>query len=114
MKLEYGEPAAARLVSDSTRTARAAGQLLDLGLAAAERTRATLSQLDIGDIAYGGLAAASALAAAHRRGIADAAQTVELLGQSLAGDADRLYQVAFAHRAADQAAADRSRTAGRT
>jgi hypothetical protein len=100
------------LTAEPGRTAATAGRLLDLCLVAGDRARALLSQLDVGDPAYGDLVEAGALADAHRRGVADAAQTLERLGQVLDSDADRLYQTAFAQREADLAAADRARTAG--
>lgn len=116
MELEYGEPhyggsGATRLQSDYTRIAETASRLLDLRLSSVEHAHAAISGLDVADVAYGNLSGAAQFTTAHRCSVADAAYTVELLGQALEGDADRLFQVAFNHRDADRAAAARSRVA---
>ncbi|HLT09442.1 MAG TPA: hypothetical protein VK028_01380 [Micromonosporaceae bacterium] len=115
MEFEYGEhhggSGATRLLSDYPRIAEAASQLLDLRLSSVEHAHAAITGLDITDAAYGNLSGAARFNTAHRCSVADAAFTVELLGQALEGDADRLFQVAFNHREADRAAATRTRTA---
>jgi hypothetical protein len=98
---------------DATAAAHAAGLLLDGALGLADATAPLLSDLDIDPRSLGTLADAGPFLIAHQLCVDDVADLLENLRESLEGDADRLYQVAFAADEADRAAAARMGGAGR-
>ncbi len=75
-------------------------------------TRPVMSNLDTGEHAFGSLRGATQLWRAHAESLVEMQAAIDRLGQVLAGDADRLYRVAFAVDAADRCAADRMRRGG--
>jgi hypothetical protein len=88
-----------------------ATRMLDIRLAADERCRPVLAELEIAEAAYGDLSGAAALGDAHRRARADAAATLEALGEAVEADVDRLLRVGFTQREADLAAQRRTMAA---
>lgn len=97
-----------RLQADPILTAHIAGELLDAAGRLGEETRTLLAALEIGAAAFGSLAQARALAAAHGSALSDLGTTVGSITAGLEGDADRLYQVAFGLEAAEERAAERT------
>ena len=109
MTNEYGGSGGGAVVRvDAALTASAATRMLDIRLAADERWRAALSELEVVEPACGTLTAGPALADAHRRALADAAATLQALGDAVEADVDRLLQVGFNQREADLAAMRRT------
>jgi hypothetical protein len=94
---------------DPHAVARAADGALDASRELAQTARPLLSTLDIEDGWLSGLPAAARLTDAHEATLADGQELVESIGAALEGDADRLYQVAFAMSASDSSAAHRLR-----
>jgi hypothetical protein len=93
---------------DVTATAHAAGQMLDAADGLADATRAPLSTLDrVGDAGP-----SRAFAEAHRRCLTEALAAVDVIGEILEDDADRLYQVAFATEEVEAATIRRMYGAG--
>jgi hypothetical protein len=93
---------------DVTAAAHAAGQMLDAADGLADATRPPLSTLD----EYGGASPSRAFAAAHHRCLTEALAALDLIGEVLEGDADRLYQVAFSTEEAEGATVRRMSGAG--
>ena len=98
---------AQRLRVDAEVAAHAAGALLDGSLGLGETAARLLSELDIDAGSLGSLAGAAPVFAAHQRCVDGLSELMQWLRESLEGDADRLYQVAFAVAEADRNAADR-------
>jgi hypothetical protein len=91
---------------DVTATAHAAGLMLDAANGFTDSARRPLSILDIEE-------APPFLVAAHRRCLTEALAAIDGITAVLEGDADRLYQVAFAAEEADRAVVQRMRGADR-
>jgi hypothetical protein len=93
---------------DVTATAHAAGEMLDAAAALSDATRPHLSTLELHD-----RAAPPGFGAAHRRCVTEALVALDVIGEVLDGDADRLYQIALSAEEADRAVVDRMRGADR-
>jgi hypothetical protein len=112
MDVEHGGGGTPTVVrADPALMAETATLLLDIRLAADDRCRAIVAQIEVADPAYGDLA--ESLPDAHRRALAAATTALEALGEAVEADVDRLLRVAFTQREADLAAADRTTAAGR-
>ena len=94
---------------DPPALARAADGALDTSRQLAQAGRPLLSTVDIQDGWLSGLPAAAALTGMHEAVLADGQELLESIGAALEGDADRLYQVAFALHASDVSAGARLR-----
>jgi len=94
---------------DARALARAADGALDTSRELAQAARPLLSTLDIEDGWLSVLPAAAALVGAHEATLADGQELLESIGAALEGDADRLYQVAFALHTSDVSASARLR-----
>jgi hypothetical protein len=107
-------PTLPALVVDPTAVARAAGRSLDASADLGDAARAFLPAVAPPATAFGDGPGAHALGRAHRAAADALADVMAGVGQVLEGDADRLYRVAFAVRAADDLAGRRlSRLAAR-
>jgi len=93
---------------DVTATAHAAGQILDAADGLADATRPPLSIVD----EYGGASPSRDFAAAHHRCVTEALAALDVIGEVLEDDADRLYQVAFATEEVEGATVRRMYGAG--
>jgi hypothetical protein len=98
--------------ADPALTANAAGVMLDGASTLADLGPSLLSTMDVPADVFGTLAGSPGLAAAYRESSAALDRLVGRLGQLLEGDGDRLYQLAFAYRAAEYRAAQRIGAAG--
>jgi hypothetical protein len=96
-----------------TALAHGAGQMLDAAARFDELTAPLLARLDLPGGAGGDLPAAVDLAEAHQHIAAELATALGRLREAFEVDADRLYQIAFAAQACDEAAARRLRLLGR-
>lgn len=97
------------LYADAGLIASAAGEMLDVSCTVGDLIRLCHSEWGLYELGLSELdrTGCGALGTAEAGGRADVRTTLEHLGQLLAGDADRLYQVAFAVRDADGAAVER-------
>jgi len=94
---------------DPPALARAADGALDTSRELAQAARPLLSTLDIEDGSLSGLAGATAFTGVHEAVLAEGQELVESIVAALEGDADRLYQVAFALHSSDVSAGVRLR-----
>jgi hypothetical protein len=92
---------------DPDLAARTAGDVLDQARALVDDVRPLWSDLDLPDRVGGTLPAGAAVGGAHDDAVAGVAELVERLSDVLAGDGDRLYQVALRLTWADTRAAER-------
>jgi hypothetical protein len=93
---------------DVTATAHAAAEMLDAADGLADATRPPLSILDD----FGDASPSRALTAAHHRCLTEALAALDVIGEVLEDDADRLYQVAFATEEVEGATVRRMHGAG--